>query len=97
MSGKESLLDLAARLADELLVSADKSDIGYSWASPGLKNQHNLTGFSHGTAGVAFSLLELFAVTGNGRYRDAAERALDQRPATTPRVTRTSSLLLTLG
>jgi lantibiotic biosynthesis protein len=76
MTGMRFFLDLGVRLGDELLASADKSEIGFSWASPGLRNQQNLTGFSHGTAGVAYSLLELFAATGDAGYRDAAERAL---------------------
>jgi lantibiotic biosynthesis protein len=66
------LLEFAIRLGDELLEAANHSDIGYSWASRGLRNQHNLTGFSHGAAGAAYALLELFQATGDSRYRDAA-------------------------
>ena len=35
--------------------------------------QHNLTGFSHGAAGFAYSLLELFRKTDDHKYRLAAE------------------------
>jgi lantibiotic modifying enzyme len=77
MTGEKMFLDLAVRLGDELLASAEKTDIGYSWVSPGLRNQKNLTGFSHGTAGAACSMLELFTATGNAEYRDAAKRAFD--------------------
>ncbi len=69
------LLEYAIRLGDELLESADKTDRGYSWKSPGLGNWHNLTGFSHGTAGAAYALLELFHATGMDRFRDAASLA----------------------
>lgn len=31
-----------------------------------------LTGFSHGASGIAFALLDLFQVTGDARFRDAA-------------------------
>jgi lantibiotic modifying enzyme len=71
------LLDFAIRLGDELLETADKTNIGYSWQSPGLRNQNNLTGFSHGAAGVAYALLELFQATGDLNYRNAASLALE--------------------
>jgi class II lanthipeptide synthase len=69
------LLDFAIRLADELLETARRVDIGYSWESPGWANQHDLTGFSHGAAGAGYSLLELFQATGISKYRDAAQQA----------------------
>lgn len=72
-----SLLDLAIRAGDELLGTADDSDAGYSWRSSKFDYGHNLTGFSHGTAGVGYALLELFHVTGDTRYRAAAERAFE--------------------
>jgi lantibiotic biosynthesis protein len=70
-----SLLDLAVWLGDELLQNADNAGTGSSWRSPGLPDRHNLTGFSHGTAGIGYALLELFHGTGDVKYRAAAERA----------------------
>ena len=35
----------------------------------------NLTGFSHGAAGIGWSLLELYQATGEGRFREAGEQA----------------------
>ena len=75
--GDSSLLDLSVRLGDELLRSADKVDAGYSWKSPGLQNWRNLTGFSHGAAGAAYALLELFHSTGLDKYRDGASLAFE--------------------
>ena len=72
-----TLLDLAVWLGDELLQKADDSGNGYSWRSPSLHYRHNLTGFSHGTAGVGYALLELFHVTSHIKYRAAAERAFE--------------------
>jgi class II lanthipeptide synthase len=72
-----SLLDFAVRLGDQLLETADKSDIGYSWTTPDLLNQRSLTGFSHGAAGVGHALLELFVATGDPKYRHAAEQAFN--------------------
>jgi lantibiotic modifying enzyme len=37
----------------------------------------HLTGFSHGTAGVAYALLELFQATGDTKYRRGAELAFN--------------------
>jgi lantibiotic modifying enzyme len=71
------LLDCAIRLGDELLQAADKSDVGYSWKSAAFPTQRNLTGFSHGTAGVGYALLELFHATGDPRYRRGAEQAFN--------------------
>ena len=72
-----SLLDFAVRLGDELLQTADRSDAGYSWKSFAFPNQRGLTGFSHGTAGVGYALLELFHATGDSRYRSTAELAFN--------------------
>jgi hypothetical protein len=72
-----SLLDFAVRLGDELLQTADETENGCSWKSPGFATQRNLTGFSHGTAGVGYALLELFHGTGESKYRIAAERAFE--------------------
>ena len=69
------LPDFAVRLGDELLETAAKTGVGYSWKTPGLRNRHNLTGFSHGAAGVGSAFLELFHATGEARYRHAASLA----------------------
>lgn len=73
--GNESLLERAIELGDDLLRSAEKSGIGYSWRSPRVPCRRNLTGLAHGTAGVGFALMELFQATGNSHYRDGADRA----------------------
>jgi lantibiotic biosynthesis protein len=70
-----SLLDFASRLGDELLEAADKNETEYSWRSINFPDQPNLTGFSHGAAGVGYALLELFQATRNPSYRHAAEQA----------------------
>jgi hypothetical protein len=69
------LLDFAAQLGDELLKAADEIDAGHSWESFGFPRQRNLTGFSHGTAGVGYALLELFRATDDSRYLRAAQQA----------------------
>ena len=77
MLDDKSLLDDAIQLGDDLLERAVKSDVGYSWGSPASSRQRNLTGFSHGTAGVGYALLELFQATGEIKYRIGSERAFN--------------------
>lgn len=72
---KPPLLDLAVQLGNLLLQTAERSKGGYSWKAVTFSNQRNLTGFSHGTAGVGFALLELFRTTGDPKYRETAEQA----------------------
>jgi lantibiotic modifying enzyme len=62
-------LELAVRLGDELTSTADDADGGLSWPGPGALRGRNLTGFSHGTAGAGYALLELYGATGDERYR----------------------------
>jgi lantibiotic modifying enzyme len=75
--GDTSLLDFAVQLGDELLHTANRSERGCSWRSLAFPAQHNLTGLSHGAAGAAYALLELFHETGNTTYRSVAEAAFD--------------------
>jgi hypothetical protein len=75
--GERCLTGVAARLGDGLLEAADKAVAGYSWGSPEYRFGRNLTGFSHGAAGIGWALLELFAATGEEKYRLGAERAFD--------------------
>jgi len=75
--GDELLVQRAQHVGDELTGAARRGPEGWSWPLPGRRLSHGLCGFAHGAAGAAFALLELFAVTGEARHRDAAERALD--------------------
>ena len=70
-----TLLDFALRWGDGLLASAGKDRGGYSWKSPGFANQRNLTGFSHGVAGIGYAFIELFRASAEPRFRAAAEMA----------------------
>ena len=70
---KDSLLDLAIKHGDHLLATARKSEMGWSWDT--MNAPRDLTGFSHGTAGIAWACLELFSETRERRFREAAEQA----------------------
>lgn len=69
-------IDLARRLGDGLLRAAEYSAGGCSWRSHTFRYRDNLIGFSHGTAGVAYALLELYRETNEAGYLRAAEDAL---------------------
>jgi hypothetical protein len=70
-----ALVDQAAGLGDALVAAADKTAAGYSWPARAIRLARHLTGLAHGAAGIGYALLELYAVTGNAAYREAAEQA----------------------
>lgn len=75
--GDEFFLKAACSMGKRLVASADSSELGVSWSSAHTPERRNLTGFSHGTAGAASSLLELFALSGDHDFRSTAEAAFD--------------------
>ena len=60
---------------DHLLATATITDHGWSWSDPAQPRRHHLCGVSHGAAGIAGALVELYAATGDNRFRIAAEGA----------------------
>jgi len=75
LSGDEDALELARRMGDRLVSAASPFREGLCWRTASFP-VHPLTGFSHGTSGFAWALLELFGATGEPRYRETAVRAL---------------------
>jgi len=67
------LLEAAIRHGDLLLAEASKEESGWSWRT--VEAVRNLTGFSHGAAGIGWALAELYEVTQEGRFRAAATEA----------------------
>lgn len=76
----EKHIALAEKIASYLISIAYKTDYGWSWntldRSSG-NNINNLAGFSHGTAGIAWAFLELFAATNSNQYEQAALKAFE--------------------
>lgn len=75
--GETYMLDLAVRHGNLLLQSAQKHDSGWSWDTLQSSGGRNLTGFSHGTAGIGWALLELWAKVGEEKFRSASEQAFN--------------------
>ncbi len=69
-------LSAAVRCGEHLLAQAQPTQPGIGWLPKGIASKP-LTGFSHGTAGMAWALLELAALTGEDRFRAAALNALE--------------------
>lgn len=75
--GNGELPDLARRHGENLLATARRQGDACSWMTlpPDGTQTPDLTGFSHGTAGIGWGLLELAKATGEDRYGEAAEGA----------------------
>ncbi|MFM7363091.1 MAG: type 2 lanthipeptide synthetase LanM family protein, partial [Cuspidothrix sp.] len=70
-----SVLEIAITCGQHLLTHRCVSETGYkTWQGMGLEKP--LTGFSHGAAGIAYSLLRLYGVTGDSAYLAAAQEAI---------------------
>lgn len=74
--GKEFLHDSALRHGDCLLGGANHSEEGWSWKTIPDMTTKDLTGFSHGTAGIAWSLLELYGKVKEQRFLNGAQEGL---------------------
>ncbi|GHO88282.1 type 2 lanthipeptide synthetase LanM family protein [Dictyobacter formicarum] len=68
------ILEIAMQCGDHLLATAQAMPEGTAWET--LKKEPPLGGFSHGTAGIALSLLKLAAISGEERFRQTALAAL---------------------
>ncbi|HVH14043.1 MAG TPA: lanthionine synthetase LanC family protein [Longimicrobium sp.] len=71
----ELVTGIARGLGDNLVAVASRDPEGMSWATMRSSSIRNLCGYAHGAAGMGHGLLELYAATGEGRYRYAAEQA----------------------
>ncbi len=72
------ILELATILGDELIDTATKESYGWSWDNKVngiISSSNNLTGFSHGAAGIGYALLELYNVTKETKFLEAAANA----------------------
>ena len=70
--GRADFVETAIVHGDHLIKTAFRSDEGWSWDTMHVPDQKNLTGHSHGVAGVVTALLEIYRATGETRFRDGA-------------------------
>jgi type 2 lantibiotic biosynthesis protein LanM len=75
ITGSRRALDIASQCGDHLISQAQTMERGIGWLQEGLSTRP-LTGFSHGNAGIAWALLQLWSVTKQECYRKAALDAL---------------------
>jgi lantibiotic modifying enzyme len=75
--GDSGLTAQAYVLGESLLDAARKRRRGWSWADPLSRGGQDLCGIAHGAGGIGWALLELFAATGDERFRAGAARAFD--------------------
>jgi lantibiotic modifying enzyme len=75
---RQELLDHAVRFGESLLARVNKSDHGWSWTTmpPMIPGAPDLTGFSHGTGGIGWTMLELHRATGRDDFRQAGIEAI---------------------
>lgn len=69
--GNTELLDKAIALGQLLCSTAQKNNDIWSWAT--VPSQKNLTGFSHGSSGIALALLQLYEVTNDSLFLEGAK------------------------
>lgn len=90
------ILEAAIRCGDRLLATAQPMPRGTAWVT--LKDEPPLSGLSHGTAGIALSLLRLSARSGEARFRRCALSALDyERTLFVPRLNNWADLRVSVS
>lgn len=75
MTGDDVLLRKSAEMGEQLVDAGVREAETLLWSSLSFPGRPNLTGFSHGAAGVGYALLELYQTTGEHRFRAGAEGA----------------------
>lgn len=71
VSPSENVLAACIQCGERLLARSQRMENGLGWFT-NVETTHPITGFAHGTAGIAWALLELAAQTGVEKYRTAA-------------------------
>jgi type 2 lantibiotic biosynthesis protein LanM len=80
LAPRDRLLDMAIRCGGKLVATAQRQDQGLGWPTP-LSSNVALTGFSHGAAGMGWSLMQLFEATGVQSFKETAAAAFEYERA----------------
>jgi type 2 lantibiotic biosynthesis protein LanM len=75
VSPSEKTLAICIQCGERLLAKAQPMEKGLAWFT-NLENDEPITGFAHGSAGIAWALFELAALSGNEKYKTAAIEAI---------------------
>jgi type 2 lantibiotic biosynthesis protein LanM len=75
ISSSDRLQSIAMLCGNRLLQQQQPRETGVGWKTE-IDSLQPLTGFSHGTAGIAWALLKLAAWSGQAHFRKAAESAI---------------------
>jgi type 2 lantibiotic biosynthesis protein LanM len=75
VSPSDKVLAACVQCGERLLAKAQQMETGVGWFS-NLKTTKPITGFAHGSAGIAWALFELAAQTGNEKYKTTALQAV---------------------
>ena len=79
----KDVLAAAIRCGDHLLAKAQPMPTGgIGWETTAMPTKQPLVGFSHGAAGIALSLLEVAAMSGEQQFQQAALAALEYERST---------------
>jgi len=71
-----TILDVAEQCGDWLVKNGKRMNKGLGWINSNI-SKSPLTGFSHGAAGIAWSLLDLYSNSYHSRYKDVALQAIE--------------------
>ncbi|HKI01920.1 MAG TPA: type 2 lanthipeptide synthetase LanM family protein [Thermoanaerobaculia bacterium] len=74
-TGCDFALEVARRMGDRLVAKAQPTGEGCGWAVPVSPDQP-LTGYSHGAAGIACALLDVYSASGEERFKKLYQDAL---------------------
>ncbi|MBB4636441.1 hypothetical protein FHS01_002460 [Longimicrobium terrae] len=72
---RDLVMGMAVAIGEHMIQTATRDADGWSWATMRNSSVRNLNGYAHGAAGIGHGLLELYAATGDGRFRYGAEQA----------------------
>jgi type 2 lantibiotic biosynthesis protein LanM len=69
------VLEVATLCGDKLLTTAQRTEHGIGWSTT-IESSQPLCGFSHGAAGMALALLQLWELSGKPQFKQAAHEAM---------------------
>lgn len=75
LTGNRKILELVIKAGEKLVYNAKKQNKGIGWNN--IEEENALAGFAHGNAGISLSLLKLWKTTGDRKFLQSFEEALE--------------------